>query len=186
MKVLKEKIKNGINILTIGDIDIDNHSDVDNLKTIIKKFTQGNQYYFEYFRESLFLEEEEIIKYRTEIPEYINQNGIYTLKRKDGKEHLESVGYLKVTDEIYEQIIKMWNYFEGLSFFNPTNMLNWQEFDRDYCKIRPVQYGIGFVKRKFANAVFTKGHDGDHLIFVYGENYNHALVEDVVKFLNDL
>jgi hypothetical protein len=185
MKVLKENIKNGISILIIGDIDIDNDNDVENLKTIIKKLTQGTQYYFHCFRESFFLEEEEIIKYRNEIPEYINQNGLYKLIRADGKEHLESIVFLYETQEIYDQIIMMWNYFEELLFFNPNNVLNWQQFEESYYKIRPVQYGIGFIKQNYANAVFTKGHDGDNLIFVYGENYNRVLVEEVIKSLNN-
>lgn len=186
MKVLKDDIKNGINILIIDEIDIDNHSDVENLKAIIKKLTQGTQYFFQCFRESFFLEEEEIIKYRNEIPEYISQNGTYNLIRKGGKEHLESIGCLNETQEIYDQIIMMWNYFEELLFFNPTSVLNWKQFEKIYCKIRPVQYGMGFVKQNFANAVFTKGHDGDNLIFAYGENFNRVLVEEVVKSLNNL
>lgn len=181
MQALRENIKKDINMITIRNIDTENENDLDNLKMIIKKLTQGNQYYFEYWRENFILEEEELIKYRDEVPEYINQNGIYVLKRKADKEHLESIGCLKVTEEIYDQIIKMWNYFEGLSFFNPTPKLSWQEFETSYSKIRPVQYGIGFVKQKYANSVFTKGPDGDHLIFIYGKDFNHALVEEVFK-----
>ncbi|EYE87576.1 hypothetical protein Q428_12460 [Fervidicella metallireducens AeB] len=185
MKVLKKDIKKGINILTIGYFDIDNYCDADKLKTIIKKLTQENQYYFECYGESFFLEEEEILKYRTEIPKYIKENGIYKLKRKCGEEHEESIGGLKITEEIYDQIIMMWDYFEVIEFFNPTSTLNWEKFEETYYKIRPVEYGIGLVKKNYANAVFTKGHDGDNLIFVYGPDYDESLVTQVIQIIEN-
>lgn len=169
----------------IRDIDIDNDSIAENLKNIIKKLTKGNEYYFEFFKENFFLEDEEVQKYRIEVPEYIKQNGVYSLKKQRGEEHLESIGLLKVTDEIFDQIIKMWKYFEGLSFFNPTNTFKWKEFEKTYDNIKPELFGIGIIENNFANSVFIKGHDGDNLIFSYGSSFDQSLVNDVIKSCNN-
>lgn len=118
------------------------------------------------------------------MPEFIKQNGLYSLKKQRGEEHLESIGLIKVTDKIFDQIIKMWKFFEGLLFYNPTNTLNWQKFERTYYSIKPELYGIGIIEKNYANSVFIKGHDGDNLIFSYGSSFDHSLVNDVVKSCN--
>ena len=183
MIVFKENYNN-INILTIRDIDIDNDSIAEDLKNIIKKLTKGNEYYFEFFKENFFLDDEEVQKYRIEVPEYIKQNGVYTLKKKCDEEHLGSIGLLTVTDELFDQIIKMWKYFEGLSFFNPTNTFNWQKFEKIYDNIKPTLYGIGIIENHYADSVFIKGHDGDNLIFSYGSSFDQFLVNEVVNSCN--
>lgn len=42
---------------------------------------------------------------------------------------------------------------------------------------------IDFVKNKYTNSVFIKGHDGDNLIFIY-DDFDKSSILDVMSGIN--
>lgn len=182
MKIERENITKDIKKLTLMDIDIEDNQDVNKLLMVLEKLTRGDKYYFEFRREDDdFLTDEEIIKYRYEIPEFLQSNGKYEIKGFTDERRFDSVGCLPIDESIYGGIIKFWKYFYALLFFNPAATLGWEEYVEACDKIKPQEYGLGIIQKNYASSVFIKGHDGDNLIFVYGQSYEEALVDEVIK-----
>lgn len=173
-------------MIIIKEIDIDDINSAENLKDIIKRLTIGEGYYFHFRRENnFFLTDEEIRKFRNEIPAYLNSNGKYLIKYKIDDERFDSIGFLTVNEDTYLQILVLWKYFEGVTFFSPSKLLTWEKYEEIYDKIKPEEYGIGIIQNKYADSVFIKGHDGDNLIFVYGPDYDESLVTQVIQIIKN-
>lgn len=86
----------------------------------------GHVYYFHFQRkDSFFLIDEEIIKYRKEVPEYFKSNGKYQIKYKTDDERFDSIGFLKINKDTYGQVSVLWKYFEGMLFFDLSRLLDW-------------------------------------------------------------
>lgn len=169
-------------MIIIKGIDIDDIDSAKNLKEIIKRLTIGEIYYFHFRREdTFFLTDEEIQKYRNEVPDYLYSNGKYLMKYKIDDERFDSIGLLSVNGDTYAEILTLWKYFESVTFFTPSKLLIWEKYEEIYNKIKPEQYGIGIIQNKYADSVFIKGHDGDNLIFVYGPNYDETLLREVIE-----
>lgn len=152
------------------------------LRNIVRKLTIGEVYYFHFRREdSFFLTDGEVKKYRKEIPDYLKSNGEYVVKRKIDDERFDSIAYLKVTEDTYEKVFVLWKYFDGMTFFSPTNLLSWKEFGEIYDKIKPEEYGIGIIQKGYADSLFIKGDDGDNLIFVYNTDLFSKITDEVLK-----
>lgn len=171
-------------MVIIKGIDIDDIDSVEMFKNIIKKLTMGDVYYFHFQREdSFFLTDDEIKKYRKEVPEYLKSNGKYQIKYKIDDERFDSIGFLEINEDTYGQVSVLWKYFEGMTFFNPSKLLNWEEYEEIYNKIKPEEYGIGIIQNGYAESVFIKGHDGDNLIFVYKTDPYSKMLDDVLKYI---
>lgn len=73
MRISKKRLKEDIELLVFRDIDICDRNSTDELISLIKILTNGDEYFFWFRREEDdFLTDEEINKYRIEIPEYLN------------------------------------------------------------------------------------------------------------------
>ncbi|MEQ8199283.1 MAG: hypothetical protein ABRQ27_14990, partial [Clostridiaceae bacterium] len=165
----------------IKGIDIDDSDSAQKLKDIIKRLTIGKVYYFHFQRENnFFLTDAEIQKFRNEIPQYLSSNGKYLIKYKIDDERFDSIGQLWVNEDTYAEILLLWRYFEGVTFFSPNEIFVWGNYEKIYDKIIPEEYGIGIIQNKYADSVFIKGHDGDNLIFVYGPDYDEDLVTQII------
>ncbi|WP_055666114.1 hypothetical protein [Desnuesiella massiliensis] len=184
MKLIHEEYGYNLNRLTIRDIKTYDDNSMENLKKIIKILTKGDSFYFEFVRENFFLEEEELVKYRREVPQYLKENGHYEVKFELDETRFRSIGYLPINEETYNQIIVLWKYFETLVFFNPNSTFSWQDFDKKFNRKKPEVSAIDFVKSKYANSVFIKGHDGDNLIFIYDNDFDKSLILDVMRGIN--
>lgn len=116
-----------------------------------------------------FLEKEELIKLRYEIPKFFpTDNPLKTYKTND--EHFDSIGFLPVNDQTFTKIIYFWDYYEGLTFFTPKDV-DKELFKKSYI-IKPQVDGEGFIVANYAESVFNKGHDTDSLVFSYGPDYD--------------
>lgn len=167
-------------MIIIYGIDIDDIDSAENLKDIIKRLTIGEEYYFHFRREDFFLTDEEIQKFRNEVPAYLNSYGKYQIKYKIDDERFDSIGLLSVNENTYDHISLLWKYFEGVTFFSPSKFLSCEKYEEIYNKIKPIECGIGIIQNKYADSVFIKGHDGDNLIFVYGPNYDETRLREVM------
>lgn len=181
LQILRRKFKNKIKMVIIKGIDIDDSDSAQKLKDIIKRLTIGKVYYFHFQRENnFFLTDAEIQKFRNEIPQYLSSNGKYLIKYKIDDERFDSIGQLWVNEDTYAEILLLWRYFEGVTFFSPNEIFVWGNYEKIYDKIIPEEYGIGIIQNKYADSVFIKGHDGDNLIFVYGPDYDEDLVTQII------
>ncbi len=184
MKIAQKTNNKNINVVKIVDIDVYEANDMEILKTIIKKLTKGERYFFNFRREDTdILNNDEVIRYRDEIPNHFKQNGQYEIKFSIDKTRFGSIGYLPVNEKTFEQIAIMWKYFYGMSFFSPRSSLSWQEYGKYVEKKRDEMYGFDIVQNNLADSVFIKGHDGDNLIFTYGVSYDKKLIEVIEKFV---
>lgn len=184
MKLIHKEYEDNMNKLTIKDIKTYDDSSMENLKKIIKTLTKGDRFYFEFVREDFFLEEEELIRYRREVPQYLKENGHYEVKFELDETRFHSIGYLPINEETFNQILVLWKYFETLVFFNPNPSFSWQDFDKKFSREKAEVPVIDFVKNKYTNSVFIKGHDGDNLIFIYDDDFDKSSIQDVVKCIN--
>jgi len=175
-----------MNRLTISGIKTYDNNSMENLKSIIKILTKGDKVYFEFVREDFFLEEEELVKYRNEVPQYLKLNGQYEVKFELDETRFRSIGYLPITEETYNQILVLWRYFETLVFFNPSSTFSWQNFDENFNRKKPEVPVTDFIENKYTNSVFIKGHDGDNLIFIYGDDYDYELIRDAIDVCTNL
>ena len=184
MNIITKSLTDNIRMINIRNIDIDDIECVGKLKKIIKKLTNGDKYFFEFNREDGdSFTDEELLKFRKDIPKYFNKYGDYKVKIKLDEERFGSIGNLIINKETYNHIIIFWRYFLGMLFFNPEDGLSWELYNGIYNKIKPEVYGIGIIQNKYADSVFIKGHDGDNLIFVYGPNYDETLVIEVINII---
>lgn len=184
MKLVHEEYGNNLNRLTIRDIKTYDDNSMENLKKIIKTLAKGDRFYFEFVREDFFLAEEELIKYRREVPQYLKENGQYEVKFELDETRFRSIGYLPVNEETYNQILALWKYFETLVFFNPSSTFSWQDFDKKFNRKKPEVPAIDFIKNKYTNSVFIKGHDGDNLVVIYDNDFDNSLIQDGMRFIN--
>lgn len=84
MRISKKRLKEDIELLVFRDIDICDRNSTDELISLIKILTNGDEYFFWFRREEDdFLTDEEINKYRIEIPEYLKQYGDYKVMSLD-------------------------------------------------------------------------------------------------------
>lgn len=185
MKISCKHIDKYIDMLLIKEFSLDTNSNI-NFITILKKLTIGESYYCEFSRENFFLNEDEAIKYRSEIPNYLDENGVYIVKEKRDEECFKSICKLTLNENTYKYMPSIWKYFENVMFFTPTSQLSWQAYEKIYNKIKPELYGIGLIQKKYANSVFLKDHDGDNLIFAYGYDYPRSLLQETIKEIKDL
>lgn len=125
------------------------------------------------------------MKYRREVPQYINENGHYEVKFELDETRFRSIGYLTKNEEIYNQILVLWKYFEALVFFNPSPTFSWEDFNEKFDRKKSEITAIDFVKNKYTNSVFIKGHDGDNLIFIYNNNFDESLILDIIRYIDD-
>lgn len=183
MKLIHEEYGDNLNRLSIRDIKTYDDNSMENLKKIIKTLTKGDRFYFEFVREDFFLEEE-LVKYRREVPKYLKKNGQYEVKFELDEARFRSIGYLPINEETYNQILVLWKYFETLVFFNPSSSVSWQDFDKKLSRKKTEVPAIDFVKNKYTNSVFIKGHDGDNLIFIYDDDFDESSILDVMSGIN--
>ncbi|QAA33762.1 hypothetical protein [Clostridium manihotivorum] len=187
MNLLQKNIDDNVNMLIINDIDVDEYKTLEDLKLIIRYLTNGDKFYFKFNREDNdFLTDDEIVKYRNDIPKYFIENGDYKVKEKIDNERFESIGYLKVKEDTYDEIGVLWKYFYAMMFFNPNTLLTWEKYNNIYNKIEPKKYGIGIIKNKYAKSIFIKGHDGDNLIFVYDNSIKQPVINEVITMIKNL
>jgi hypothetical protein len=184
MRIMFDEYEDSLYRLIIRDIKTYDDKSMENLKSIIKILTKGDRFYFEFVREDFFLEEEELVKYRSEVPQYFKENGQYEVKFKLDETRFRSIGYLTINEETYNQILILWKYFETVVFFNPISTFRWQEFDTKINREKPEIPAIDFIRNKYAHSVFIKGHDGDNLIFIYDNEFDKSLIKDVINVIN--
>jgi hypothetical protein len=182
MQILKKKLKNGIKMIIFKGIMINDLISAEELINIIKKLTTGEVYFYHFRSEdNFFLNDEELIKYRSKIPMYFKCNGNYQMNNKIDDERFDSIGQLEVNLNTFREIPELWKYFEGMTFFNPSKGLTWEEYRQIYNKLKPEEYGIGIIQSGYTDSVFIKGHDQDNLIFVYSSDFNNKLLDDVIQ-----
>lgn len=184
LKLIHEEYGENLYKLTIRNIKTYDDNSMEKLKKVIKILTEGDKFYFEFVREDFFLEEEELVKYRREVPQYLKKNGRYEVKLELDETRFRSIGFLPTNEETYKQLLVLWKYFETLVFFNPSSTFSWQDFDKKFNRKKPEVPAIDFVKNKYTNSVFIKGHDGDNLVFIYDNDFDNSLIQDVMRFIN--
>lgn len=184
MKLIHEEYGDNLNKLTIRDIKTYDDNSMKNLRKVIKTLTKGGKFYFEFVKEEFYLEEEELLKYRSKVPQYLKKNGHYEVKFELDETRFRSIGYLLINEETYNQILVLWKYFETLVFFNPSSSFSWQDFDKRFNRKKPEVPAIDFVKNKYTSSVFIKGYDGDNLVFIYDNDFDKSLIQEVMKCIN--
>lgn len=121
--------------------------------------------------------DEEINRCRIELPGFFRQHGYYEVVKKLDESRFDSFGCLNVNESTYQKIPEFWRYFFGMAFFVPRKPL--ETIRADLIKISRRPYGVDIIINEFADSVFIKGHDGDHLIFVYGPDYDKTLLRGI-------
>ncbi len=180
MRIIKSKVNDRMNMLTITDINVEDHQSMQTLETIIKTLTKGDAYYFHFKREDYdFLTDEEIKVYRRDVSKYFNKHGMYEVKTKLDEGRFESIAYLPIDEDTYSQIPSLWKYFYSILFFTPKGLYSWEEYRIHYEKAVSQKYAINIIENKYSDSVFIKGHDGDNLIFVYNNDYNQDLIKEI-------
>ena len=184
MKVVHEEC--GYNLYNLITKDVRTYDDksMEDLKSIVKMLAKGDKFYFEFSREDFFAEDEDLIKYRNQIPEYFKQNGQYIVKYNVSQRQVRSIGYLPINEDTYNEILILWKYFETVVFFIPSSTLSWEDFDKKFIRKKPEVSVIDFIRKKYTNSLFAKGYNGDNLAFIYGEDYDEAIVKDVISVLS--
>lgn len=181
-----EKIAEDIEMATINGIDINSQKSMAKLKATLELLTTGDTFFCRFSRENFFLDESDILKYRSEVPGYLRKNGIYKVISKRDEERFGSICKIPVNQNNYQILLKSWMYFEYMSFFSPNCLLEWSRYEVIFDKIEPEQYGIGLIQKGFTDSVFIKGYDGDHLIFSYGRNSNKELIARALVKIGDM
>lgn len=184
MKISVEEHGEKLNILTISGINTCDDNSMKSLKCILKILLNGDKFFFEFVSEDFFLTRDELVKYRSEVPQYLKRNGKYEVKFKLDETRFRSIGNLPVNEETYNQILILWKYFETLVFFNPYSTYSWQDFDEKIIRRKAEVPAIDFIEKKYTDSVLIKGHDGDNLIFIYDKGYDEAVIKDVISVVN--
>lgn len=140
-------VSDTIRKLEIIDIDIDNKSDYIALINIIQYLTNGNNYFFNLFREDQsFFEDDELIMYRNFLPSYFEKNGDYVCIERIDNERFKCIGTLPVCCETFDHLIIIWKYYYGLSFFEPNNYLSWNDYK--LYKVKSEIDGLNCIMKK--------------------------------------
>ncbi|KPU46360.1 hypothetical protein OXPF_00320 [Oxobacter pfennigii] len=92
MKIVHEEYGDSLNRLTIRYIKTYDYKSMENLKEIIKILSNGDKFYFQFAREDYFLEDNELLEYRNQVPQYLKQNGFYEVKYKLDETRFDSIG----------------------------------------------------------------------------------------------
>lgn len=184
MNFIDEEYGDNLKRLIIRDIKTYDDKSMRDLKAIIKMLSNSDKFYFEFVSEDFFLEEEELVKYRSKVPQYLKENGQYEVKFQLDETRFRSIGYLPINEENYNQILVLWKYFETLVFFNPSFGFSFQDFNKKYKRNKPRVPVIDFIENKYTNSVFIKGHDGDNLIFIYNNDFDNSLIKQLVEVID--
>ncbi|KPU42966.1 hypothetical protein OXPF_37350 [Oxobacter pfennigii] len=185
MRIIFDEYGDSLHQLNIRDIKTYDYKSMENLKEIIKILSNGDKFYFQFAREDYFLEDNELLEYRNQVPQYLKQNGFYEVKYRLDETRFDSIGYLPTNEGTYNQILILWQYFETLVFFNPSSILSWKEFGNKFDWKKPLISPFEFIEKKYTNSIFIKGHDGDNLIFIYGRDFDESLIKDVIRFIGN-
>lgn len=169
-------------LLTITGIETDDDESMKKLKIIIKMLTKKDRLGFEFLREDFYLDEKELVKYRSEVPQYFKVNGQYEIKFKICEKRFRGIGYLPITEETYNQILVCWKYFEMLVFFNPGSMFSFQDFSSKYKRKNVTIPAVDFIRNKHASSVFIKDNEGDTLRIIYNyDDFDKKLITSVME-----
>ncbi len=157
---------------------------------ITKHFTKGNEFFFGHYRtDGINLTNKERAEYGKEISEYFVKNGkyepipIYVEKRKRLKrlEDYITVGFLPVSDGMYELLPKLFRYYLETIYFCPK--VEWGVFVESFRNY--IQHGTkDYVVNGFTDFLFTYGDSGDFSISFNRDIVNKDIVyQDIKKIL---
>ena len=183
-KVYKKSINENIQSLLFKKFDTYfNEDDSKKLMNILENLTTGKVFYFYFFREELFLDDDEIEYCRTYIPKYLKKNGDYKILNQKDASRFESVGMMPINKDLFPFLIKMWNYFYKIVFFSPKK-LSWTDFIKIASENNKDLNEVNFLESGYADSFFIKGHDGDYLIFYYLKNHFKLPELEKLEFLH--
>lgn len=176
-------------------IDVDNiglyPKSMEKCIEIIKHFTQGDRYFFGFYRVDGFnMTAEELKKAAEQIPAFFNANGTYLPLQetivKRGKPKVYS-GYLTAasapaTEETYKLLASVFHYYLETTFFCPK--VEWETFTDSYCNY--MHHGCNdYVKNEFTNFLFTYSDSGDFSVQFNPDLYDtNQVMQDVINILN--
>lgn len=186
LRIMHEEYGDSLRILVIKDIRTYDKKSMENLKSILKVLINEEKLYFEFLREEFSLEEDELEKYRSEIPQYFKKNGKYEVKFALNESIFRSIGYLPVNDDTFNEMLVLWEYFENIVFFIPNSTLSWQDFNKKIARTKPEIHAVDFIRNNYAKSVLIKGYDGDNLTFIYSKDFDEKLVSNIIEITKEL
>ena len=187
MKIMKY-YNSGICEIVLSGIWQVNKSDtvtpeMDACTNIMRTFTKGTIYCFEFFRESGFniYNQAILLNYRKSIPEYFEENGNFYIqyykklppKRFDSR--FRAAGQLVINDETYEMISKFFNYYMDAVVFVPHKNLSWEMFVEDFKK-HPMERAERYIRNGFTDLVFVHTDDSDFIVCFDMKKYDEKTV----------
>lgn len=167
--IVKTEQKGMVNTLFIGIFDIyDSDDDRRDLVELITKLSKGKFFFYSFRREEdIFLTYDELVHYRSYIPQYFESRGKYQILRKRDETMFDSYGMLPVNDFSILFTLNCWQYFWSMSFFCPSDNFSWENYLSKYNDLSKDLYGIKQITNGYSDSIFIRGHDGESLIFSY-------------------
>lgn len=168
MNITTNVLSNGNFVISLDEIETDPNM-VNQCSKIIKHFTKGEELFFSLYREDGFLlNEDELIKFRYEIPKYFQINGQWStlLKaEKNNKKYYDTrflkAGSLPVNDTTYSLLPKVFHYFLETLCFCPK--ISWELF-KEICQENIKGGKKDYIINGYTDFLFAYVDNGDFSI----------------------
>lgn len=151
-----------------------------NLKKIIQKIVIGEWVGFYFRREEDLTNEEDLAILKKSILDEFSSLGEFEYIQKLSESHFDSIGIMQNTVMLSNSVLQMWECFYSISIFQPTNILQWDEYKkfalRLACGEKDV-FGYKHIEEGICDFILMKNTGGDELILSCKAELTESILE---------
>jgi len=185
--IMKQKqVDDNISIIYIPELHFLNPEESEKCIKLINCFTNGNECLFGLYREDgNFEDHNDVLIYRSKIPEYYKKNGKFadlTLdefkNQKKFDRRISAIGSLPLNEETYKMIPIICNYYLETMFFESKK--SWEDFKTMY-RSKNMQCVSDLINNGYTDFVFLNIDSGTFCVEFNTKKYNSDTVMKKIK-----